>query len=387
MEAKRWTLCDVEHDTYVEHLLIDQAEAGDFEGNYCVRKRRLRGGLREGVDLIEVDNGHLRFTVLPDRGMGIWKAACGDVALGWQSPVKGPVHPHFVRLDEPSGIGWLDGFDELVCRCGLSSNGAPERGPDGRLLTTLHGRIANLPAHFVEVAIDTAQREISVRGIVDEARLFGNNLRLESIVKTRAGADWLRIVDRVTNLSSQPADLQLLYHINLGHPLLTPGAKLHAPIVSLAPRDAHSASDVATWDAYHEPQAGSREFAHFADVSADSDGMGRVVLEAAGGQRGASVVFNRRQLPCFTIWKSQLPISDGYVTGLEPGTNFPNVQSFERSQGRVIALEPGETREFQVELHAHPDAEALRAALERVDRVSAGRSPEIARQPRAGWSP
>ena len=46
--------------------------------------------------------------------------------LGWKSPVHGPVHPNFVPLNEPSGLGWLDGFDELFVRCGLESNGAPD---------------------------------------------------------------------------------------------------------------------------------------------------------------------------------------------------------------------------------------------------------------------
>ena len=64
--------------------------------------------------------------MLPDRGLGIWKIMAGGVELGWQSPVHGPVHPRFVPLAEPSGLGWLDGFDELVARCGLVSNGAPD---------------------------------------------------------------------------------------------------------------------------------------------------------------------------------------------------------------------------------------------------------------------
>ena len=43
-----------------------------------------------------------------------------------KSPVRGPVHPSFVPLFDPSGLGWLEGFDELLCRCGLESNGAPD---------------------------------------------------------------------------------------------------------------------------------------------------------------------------------------------------------------------------------------------------------------------
>ena len=28
-------------------------------------------------------------------------------------------------------MGWLEGFDELMCRCGLESNGAPDLAANG----------------------------------------------------------------------------------------------------------------------------------------------------------------------------------------------------------------------------------------------------------------
>ena len=120
--------------------------------------------------MIEVRHGDFRFVVVPTRGMGIWRACLGDLRLGWKSPVRGPVHPAYVRLGHPDGLGWLDGFDELLVRCGLESNGAPEFQPDGRLRYGLHGKIANIPAHKVEVAIDGDSGRIAIRGTVDEAR-------------------------------------------------------------------------------------------------------------------------------------------------------------------------------------------------------------------------
>ena len=34
-------------------------------------------------------------------------------------------------------------------------------------------------------------------------------------------------------------------------------------------------------------------------------------------------------------------LRDGYVTGLEPGTNYPNPRPFEKARGRVVTLPPG----------------------------------------------
>jgi galactose mutarotase-like enzyme len=384
---KTWTLADVEQDIYVEELRLGPADVGETSGRFAIHKRTLRGGLREGVDVVEVDNGALRFVILPSRGMGIWRAWLGDLEIGWQSPVKGPVHPSFVPLFEPSGIGWLSGFDELLCRCGLESNGAPQRGPNGEIELPLHGRIANLPAHRLEVSIDREARELIVSGVVDEARLFGSKLRLRSTVRTRWGEPALTITDEITNHSEEEGEFELLYHINFGSPLAQPGSKVFAPLKTLAPRDAHSATDVGSWDTYGPAAAGSREFAHFLDLAADGEQRTRVLLASPQQDRGVSLQFNRQQLPTFTLWKNQLLPADGYVTGLEPGINFPNVKSFERQQGRVAKLKPAETRRFELEMRIHGSPESVRDAKDDIASLGRGAGPQILDRPRPDWSP
>ena len=47
--------------------------------NWSVKSYTLRGGLQEGVQVVEVNNGKLSFAILPTRGMGIWKGQCGDI--------------------------------------------------------------------------------------------------------------------------------------------------------------------------------------------------------------------------------------------------------------------------------------------------------------------
>ena len=146
MSQKTWILTDVDSDTYVEQISLGPEQVGGSARNYSVTKRTLRGGQREGVDVVEVDNGRLRFVVVPSRGMGIWRARCGDVQLGWKSPVKGPVHPA-LRSHVGTGRLWVArfGFDELLVRCGLESNGAPEFLPNGTLRYPLHGQWPTSP--------------------------------------------------------------------------------------------------------------------------------------------------------------------------------------------------------------------------------------------------
>jgi hypothetical protein len=48
-------------------------------------------------------------------------------------------------------------------------------------------------------------------------------------------------------------------------------------------------------------------------------------------------------LPYFTLWKNTGAMADGFVTGLEPATGFPNFKSYERKQQRIPNLAPGAT--------------------------------------------
>ena len=74
----------------------------------------LRGGLRDGIDLIEVDNGVLSYSILPTRGMGLLRGNYHGIDLGWKAPMHGPVHPRHVNTADRGGIGWLAGFDEWL---------------------------------------------------------------------------------------------------------------------------------------------------------------------------------------------------------------------------------------------------------------------------------
>ena len=385
MAARTWTLLDVGGDVALEKLHLTAADIGGAPRSLEVTARRLVGGLRDGVDVVEIHNGACRFTAVPTRGMSIHRAWLGELEIGWRSPVRGPVHPKFVGLWAPHGIGWLDGFDELLVRCGLESNGPPVFDEQGRLKHPLHGRIANQPAHRVELAVDAEAGEITLRGEVDESRLFHNKLRLTTTIRTRFNEPGFRIRDEITNLSTQPGELQLLYHINFGQPLVTPGAKVALPLKTLVPQTPHAAAGLSWWDSYREAEPGFAEHVFHTEPAADAEGNTQALLRGAGGAHGVGVRFNVRQLPLFTLWKSLQPAADGYVTGLEPSIYYPNPRAFEKDQGRVAVLGPGETRAFDLALEVYPDAASVSAAEGAIARLQAGTKPTIHDQPKQPW--
>ncbi|MBP9679615.1 MAG: DUF4432 family protein, partial [Aeromonas sp.] len=135
---------------------------------FSIEKKRLHGGRQEGVDLLIVDNGVMKITLVPTRGMGIKEVKGADLRLGWDSPVKEVVNPAFIDLESRAGLGWLDGFNEMLVRCGYEWTGHPGVDDDGRL-KSLHGRVQNIPASVVSVTVDEEPPyAIHVRGRVDE---------------------------------------------------------------------------------------------------------------------------------------------------------------------------------------------------------------------------
>jgi hypothetical protein len=341
-------LLDPESGDDFQHIFLEAEE--DAASDWSVHSYTLRGGLQEGVQVVEINNGKLHFAVLPTRGMGIWKGECGDISLGWDSPVKDPVNPAFINLEERGGLGWLKGFNEWFVRCGINSMGAPGvdtvldySGNAFDVPLTLHGRIANTPARAV--SLEVTDEAIILRGEVDETMMFGPALRLNTEIRTDLGSGAMTITDTVTNIGQNPHEHEMLYHINYGESLLENGARIVAPFKQVAPRDPRSAEGIKTFNKYGAPQTGFVEQAYFYDLAAKRGNRDTVVmLRNAAGNQASVLRFSLKDFPYFTQWKNTAAKADGYVTGLEPATSYPNARRFEREKGRVIQLAGGESR-------------------------------------------
>ena len=356
-------------------------------GEIQTRHGRFVGGVSDGVEVIEVDTGPARIIILPSRGMSIWKVESEGVRFGWDSPISGPVHPALVPVFDPSGLGWLEGFDELVVRCGLESNGAPEHGDDGQLIFPLHGRIGNLPANSLSIEINEASGRVEVIGEVIESRLFFRRLRMKSRVRLNAGSSAIELLDDVTNELSRPTTVQMLYHINVGSPTLGEGASVDAAVEELAPKDALSAGEIEQWNTYAAPESGYTERVYFARLQSNDANETTAMLRSADGTKGLAVRYNTGNLPRFILWKNTGAESDGYVTGLEPATNYPNTRSFEEKEGRVAEVPAGETISFRVNLYPLTDEASVKETSAQIEALRVDPDPKIHKAPRPGWTP
>ena len=390
-----WVLTDTARRIWVESTELSATDLG-IEGfpDAGVRRYTLRGGFCDGVDVVEVNNGAMSFAIVPTRGMGIWQGMFKGGRIGWDSPVVDPVHPKFVHLADRGGLGWLAGFNEWIVRCGLESNGAPctdvvpnNMGQLAPIALNLHGRIANIPAHYVEVRVIPGPKpELCVTGIVDESMLFCPQLRLSTNITTVIGSNAMKITDEVTNLKATSSELELLYHCNFGQPFLDKGARLLIPASETAPRDARAVEDIDSWQEYKGPTAGYVEQCYWHVPIADGAGWTVAMLENAARNKGVAVRFNLNQMPCFTQWKNTGSVSDGYVTGLEPGTNYPNDKTFERQRGRVVMLSPGGKYRIEMTTEVHDTAAGVRKVEQEIAKLQKGQQRTVHCRPQAAFS-
>jgi Domain of unknown function (DUF4432) len=384
----RYVLTSVEQNIDVETWQVTARDTGVApEVPWSVRRERLHGGKQDGVDLIVVDNGRLTITLVPTRGMGILRVVMGDLRLGWDSPVREVVHPKYINLEARGGLGWLEGFNEWLARCGLEWAGHP--GPDSfinnvgeqaEMNLTLHGKVENIPASEVEVIVEREPRpRIRVRGRVDERAFYGPKLELWTEVSTAPGSAMLRIEDTLTNRSAFESEFQILYHVNYGPPLLGAGSHFSAPLRRVTPFNAHAAKDVAAYADYAGPVRGFIEQVYNLHPFADGSGRSMLMLSNATRDRAVSMAFAVAELPYVTLWKNLTALEEGYVTGLEPGTGFPYPRRIEREAGRVPKLKPGETRHFAIDVGVHTTPAAVAAVDEQIKRIQSGRPTQIDR--------
>ncbi len=327
---------------------ISSAEWGSKDTPaWSVQLRTLHGGRQEGVQVIDVDNGAMTFTIVPTRGFEVWKAEvgkAGKLRLGWDSPVKEIIHPSYIRLTDNGGQGWVAGFGGLMVRGGLASFGSPVQ--DGNEQLTLHGHVDYLPASHVSVRYEAAPvPRLVFRGVVNETQSFSPQLRLTSEISTAIGKTEMVFDDQVTNLSDAPQEIQLLYHTNFGTPLLGAGAEFVAPVKQVAPMNAASAAGgLVDWNRYSGPHAPGYAAQVFnMQLYGDAGGQTQAMLKSPDGGSGVLMRFDTKGLPYMSLWKNEVTAKAGYVTGLEPGTGFPNPRPVERAAGRVPKLQGGES--------------------------------------------
>ncbi len=351
--------------TYTQSDLAKRTGCMDQFGG--IRLVELLEGPGRGVRVAELRTGSgLELSILLDRCMDPSNGSFRGVPLCWRSQT-GDVYPAFY---EPEGLAWLRTFfGGVLATCGLTTAGAPSTDEDEPL--GLHGRIGAARAENVSIQQGWRGDDyvMSVEGEMREAIVFGPNLVLRRKLSAKLGSSSVLIEDTVENRGHYTEPLMLLYHFNLGWPIVSENSALVAPIRGTKPRDAVAAKGIDRWQSFEPPTHGYDEQCFYHDLVAGADGRTFASILNRKLEVGVVLRFRPSELPCFTQWKM---VNEGtYVCGLEPANCFVTGRANARAAGELQFIEGGETRTSSVELSVVSGAELAAVEAEAAGLVGA----------------
>lgn len=378
--AETIVLTDNENGIEQGNWQIDSQKLNIPGARFSIEQKVLHGGKQEGSKVITLTSPGLTIALSPTRGMDLLHVNGSGVRLGWDSPVTDVVNPAYINLESRGGLGWLDGFNEMVVRCGYEWTGHP--GVENGTLYTLHGRAGNTPASKVVVEIsEKAPYEVRIRGLLKENTFKKSNLETWTELRYVPGAQSFTLHDRLTNRADYPRDYQIIYHSNFGTPILGEGATFSAPIKQISPFNDYAKAGLKGWHTYQGPTKDFDEMVFNIVPLADAQGKTLAMLNNKQGDRGVAIGFDTHQLPVLTLWKNTDTERQGYVTGIEPGTSYAYPVKIEREQGRIKQLQPGQSTDFELTYTLLKDAEQVKQYQQKVKTLQGDQEVKLVETP------
>jgi len=317
--------------------------AGNTDQLYSVRRFTYEDGDARGMSAIRVKSpSGLRFTVLEDRGLDIYDCEYKGVNLSFLEKTGLRSGSRFHGEAGEFVYGFNGG---MVFTAGMLNIGSD--GEDNGTYYPIHGRYDSHGAR--EVCLCTApDGTITVSGLIGEAALFGDHLQMRRTITVPADRPAIQIEDVMENCSALPAQVALLYHINLGYPMMQDGVRIVTDDDLVLPRNDDAAAHMDEYDVMGAPIPGYPEQVFFHDITPNADGWAQIAAENAALGLRFAVRYDKSTLPVLSQWKSQA--AGDYTMGLEPCTNHLAGRAGSREAGELVELEGFARRTFRVEI-------------------------------------
>ena len=230
----------------------------------------------------------------------------------------------------------------------------------------MHGRIRTTPAEHLQAdgVWDGDSYVLRVGGEMREGELFGENMILRRSIETRYGEMSVTVTDRIENQSYRPEPLMLLYHINIGYPLLDEGTEVLAPTRFVKARDKVSEGQESDWNRMDAPKDNEPEYVFIHDLARTEEDRTVVCVLNEKLSLGLKLAFSCKNLPYFMEWKSTA--SGDYVLGLEPANSSVYGRPFHEKEGTLHCLPSFKTETNVLKFSVLDGKEALEAARKEV---------------------
>ena len=145
----------------------------------------------------------------------------------------------------------------------------------------------------------------------------------------------------------------LLYHVNLGYPLLDEGSEFRAPVERVMWRSHEAYRNGVGYRTMPAPQSmGFTEQVYTHAVAVEADGTvpaalinRRLDLGGDGPGLAFLIEYRREELPVLLEWQSVR--EGGYALGIEPSTAHPGGAALNEEHGLLRHLDHGESRRYR----------------------------------------
>ena len=298
----------------------------------------LTDGKGAGMRLLQIRNGKgLELTVSSDRCADISRVTFKGDNIGYFSPC-GYVAPTYY---DHVGAGFLKSFTAgFLTTCGLTTLGSPCEENGEQL--PLHGNIANQPCEHIWWTED--DDSIEIRATINDSTIFSRKLVLNRTISVSKLENAIQITDTIENQGDTESPLMLMYHMNMGYPLLSENAKVEIRSNRVIPATDHAAEDLATWNQMLKPTHGFEEQCYFHEFKQD----GYASIYNPDIKKGVKICFSAETMPALVEWK-MMGVRE-YVLGLEPRNCLGGSREELRARGQLPMLAPGKSKQYAVKV-------------------------------------
>ena len=224
---------------------------GSVQQLACIRPMTYTEGRCAGLRAYEVKNGPLEYKVLADKCLDVGELSYRGINFSFLSKPGLQGRNHYDTRGQEAlrsimgGMFFTAGLENICAPCTVDGTEYP-----------MHGRIRTTPAEHLSAgaAWEGEDYVLRISGEMREGELFGENLVLRRSLETVLGQKSLTLTDEIENQGFRDEPLMLLYHINIGYPLLDEGTRLLAPTRSVTPRDQAASGHEDRWNLMDPPR-------------------------------------------------------------------------------------------------------------------------------------
>ncbi len=284
-----------------------------------IRRYTITEGSAKGLDFIDIDNGNIRFLLNVSKALDITQLYHKGVNISFLSKNS------LTKRELAFGNRFEGG---MLYTCGFDNFG----GRDGY---ETHGTFHNTPAEIVRA--ECTDSEIVVEANIRNAELFGKNLLIRRKITTKVGSNKIDLCDELINESYRDEEYCVLYHFNVGYPMLDNGGKVIADVSEIKARNDWANENIKTALLIEDDVPNKQETCYFIKLNSP-----KITYVNEKLNKGLTLSYTMDTLPCFTLWKSMA--SGDYALGLEPCTSELD-DNFERK-----IVKAGESVKFELSL-------------------------------------